>query len=88
MVGDLCMYGYIQDTMVHPDYQGKGIGSIMLTMLLKKISEVPGFMLGVCPSRVSVDFYEKSGFIKMARLFQLAGLYARGDGIPNPFMWA
>jgi len=86
IAGDLCMYGYIQDAMVHPDYQSKGVGSTMMTMLLKKVSDVPGFMLGVCPSRVSVDFYEKSGFIKMSFLFQLAGLQTRGDGIPNPFM--
>jgi len=62
--GDLEMYGYIQDAIVHPDYQGKGIGSKMLSNLLDKLKGNEGYLLGVCPSKVSLKLYGKFGFIK------------------------
>lgn len=60
--GDLSMYGYIQDTIVLPEYQGKGVGSNLLKKILEKISDKKGYLLGVCPSKISVEFYEKFGF--------------------------
>jgi len=62
--GDLEMYGYIQDTIILPNYQGKGIGSSLLKKVFEKIKNKPGYLLGVCPSKVSVEFYEKFGFKK------------------------
>ena len=62
--GDLFMYGHIQDTIVLPMYQKKGIGREMMKKLLEKISGLEGYLLGVCPSKVSVEFYSKFGFKK------------------------
>lgn len=62
--GDIDMYGYIQDTIVLAEYQGKGIGSKMMEMIMKKLENKRGYLLGVCPSKVSVEFYEKFGFKK------------------------
>ena len=62
--GDLSMYGYIQDTIVSPEYQGKEIGSNLLNKILENIKGKKGYLLGVCPSKISVNFYEKVGFIK------------------------
>jgi len=62
--GDLGMYGYIQDTIVMPTYQGKGIGKKMMEMILEALKNKKGYLLGVCPSKTSVQFYEKFGFKK------------------------
>jgi|SRR3989344_8314720 len=62
--GDLAMYGYIQDTIVLPSYQGRGVGRILVQKVLDKVKPLKGYLLGVCPSKVSVDFYSKFGFIK------------------------
>jgi len=58
------MYGYIQDTIVSPEYQGKEIGFNLLNKILENIKGKKGYLLGVCPSKISVNFYEKVGFIK------------------------
>ena len=62
--GDLEMYGYIQDTIVLPDYQRKGIGKGMIQFIFDELKDKKGFLLGLCPSKTSVDFYERLGFIK------------------------
>jgi len=62
--GDLGMYGYIQDTIVNPTHQGRGIGTKMMERLLHKVDGLNGYLIGVCPSKVSVDFYKKFGFKK------------------------
>lgn len=60
--GDLGMYGYIQDTIILPGFQGKGVGTKMMNMIMERVNGLTGYMLGVCPSKVSVSFYEKFGF--------------------------
>lgn len=62
--GDLSMYGYIQDTIVLSEYQGKGVGSNLMKRVFEEIKDKPGYLLGVCPSKVSVDFYKSFGFKK------------------------
>lgn len=62
--GDSGMYGYIQDTIVLPEYQGKGVGSKMMEKVMGFVRTKKGYLLGVCPSKVSVEFYEKFGFKK------------------------
>lgn len=64
MSGDTGMYGYIQDTIVLPEYQGKGVGKKMMDLILSKVKDKKGYLLGVCPSKVSVEFYSSFGFIK------------------------
>ncbi len=64
ITGDLEMYGYIQDTIVHSDYRGHGIGTKLMSTLLQKVHYLEGYLLGVCPSKSSVEFYSKFGFIK------------------------
>lgn len=62
--GDLEMYGYIQDTIVIPSYQGKKIGRNLMEKIFEKLKDKKGYLLGVCPSKVSVNFYESFGFKK------------------------
>ena len=62
--GDNGMYGYIQDVMVLPGYQRKGIASKMIKRLLEKVRDKKGYLLGVCPSRTTAGLYERVGFKK------------------------
>ena len=62
--GDSEMYGYIQDTIVAPGYQGRGVGKNMMKLILKNIQHKKGYLLGTCPSKVSVEFYSSFGFKK------------------------
>jgi len=62
--GDLGMYGYIQDTIVLPDYSGRRIGKNLMQRLIKSLKGKKGYLLGVCPSKTSVEFYQKFGFKK------------------------
>lgn len=62
LAGDLGMYGYIQDTIVMPGYQGRGIGRHLLKLIFEQIGDKRGYLLGVCPSKVSVNLYGEFGF--------------------------
>jgi len=64
MSGDKGMYGYIQDTIVMPGYQGKGVGKKLMQIILKNINDKKGYLLGTCPSKVAVEFYSSFGFKK------------------------
>jgi len=55
-------HGYMEDIMVHPDYQGKGIGTLLVKELIR---EAERFGLGIVT--VSFDagrenFYQTCGF--------------------------
>ena len=66
MIGDLGMCYYIKDVIVHPDYQGRGLGNVLLTHLLRFIDEngVPGKEIAVelCAMPDKMPFYAKHGF--------------------------
>lgn len=63
ITGDKTMYGYIQDFIVIPEYQQKGIGKKILELLLKNINK-KGYLIGVCPSECSTEIYQSFGFKK------------------------
>ena len=66
MIGDLGMCYYIKDVIVHPDYQGRGVGRMLMQELLAFIREngVPGTDIAVelCAVPDKMPFYEKLGF--------------------------
>lgn len=64
LTGDKSMYGYVQDTIVMPNYQGQGLGRKMMVALLNKVKNMKGYLIGTCPSKISVEFYKKLGFKK------------------------
>ncbi len=67
LVGDETMFIYIQDIMVHPDYQKQKIGTTIMEKLLEKIAEYkitsPELRVYVGPDYKKEDFYRKFGFI-------------------------
>ena len=53
---------YIQDILVHPDHQRKGIGRTLLTNCLEHFQHVRTMMLLTDNEPKQVDFYQSLGF--------------------------
>ena len=66
MIGDLGLCYYIKDVVVHPDHQGRGIGSMLMNELLGFIRShgVPdtAIFTELCAMPDKIPFYEKFGF--------------------------
>lgn len=66
LVGDGAMYWYLQEIIVLPEYQGKGIGKSIVNRLIEYIKDtaIPGTIIDVGLSAVEgkEPFYEKFGF--------------------------
>lgn len=53
---------------VHPQYQGKGLGSILLTKALNSFSNYHKIRLGVIQgNHHAISFYQRKGFIQTGR---------------------
>lgn len=57
---------YIADVIVIPEYQGQGLGRVLMEKILEFINEQlrPGFrfMVSLCSAKGKETFYEKFGF--------------------------
>lgn len=66
LVGDGAMYWYLQEIIVLPEYQGKGIGKCIVNRLIEYIKNtaIPGTKVDVGLTAVAgkEPFYEKFGF--------------------------
>ena len=66
VIGDKGMCYYIKDVVVKPEYQGHGIGRILINEVLRFIDEngVSGTDIAVelCAMPDKIPFYEKFGF--------------------------
>ena len=56
---------YIQDLMVHPDYQGKGIGTELMNRMIIKLKERHIYMISVVFEERLKPFYKRFGFFDM-----------------------
>lgn len=56
---------YIQDLMVHPDMQGKGIGTELMNRMIAYLKEQRIFMISVIYEEALRGFYKKFGFWEM-----------------------
>jgi len=56
---------YIQDLMVHPDYQGKGVGTELMNQMITYLKEKRIYMISVVYEESLKPFYEKFGFYQM-----------------------
>lgn len=67
IVGDGAVICYIQDLIVVPEYQGKGIGQAIIDSLIEYVKEIqmPGtqIMLDLMCQIGRESFYKKNGFI-------------------------
>lgn len=66
LVGDGAMYWYLQEIIVLPEYQGKGIGKSIVNRLIEYIrnTAIPGtgIEIGLTAVKGKEPFYEKLGF--------------------------
>lgn len=66
LVGDGVMYWYLQEIIVLPEYQGKGIGTSIVNYLLEYISKHTADGTFTCVGLTAVEgkntFYERFGF--------------------------
>lgn len=56
---------YIQDLMVSPDYQSKGLGTELINQMIAYLKEKRIFMISVVYEERLKPFYEKFGFYQM-----------------------
>jgi GNAT superfamily N-acetyltransferase len=67
LVGDGVMYWYVQDVIIRPEYQGKGIGKTIMEHIIRHIekSSLPGttVTVGLMAAKGKDAFYEKLGFV-------------------------
>lgn len=56
---------YIQDLMVHPDYQRRGIGTELMTIMISYLKQKHIYMISVVFEENLKPFYEKFGFFNM-----------------------
>ena len=68
LIGDTICFIYIHDIMIVPEYQAKGIGTLIMNKLLEKIEEIkkenPSLRVYLGASKNKEDFYKKFGFIE------------------------
>jgi len=64
IIGDRGLYYYIQDLIVHPDYQRKGLGTRLMTKLMDYIKENArsGSFIGLMAAQGSENYYKQFGF--------------------------
>lgn len=67
IVGDGAVICYIQDLIVIPEYQGKGVGGMIIESLIEYVRELQlpdtQMMLDLMCALGREDFYKKYGFI-------------------------
>ncbi len=66
VVGDGAIYHYVQDVVVHPDLQKRGIGDAIVGQLVARIlAQAPErAFIGVFAATGTAPFYERHGFIE------------------------
>jgi GNAT superfamily N-acetyltransferase len=64
IIGDGGMYFYIQDIIVLPEYQGRGIGRLIMAAVMDYVAGIarPGAFIGLMAALDKADFYRKLGF--------------------------
>ena len=61
-VSDDATIAYIQDILVHPDYQGKGIGKALVSSILNRYAHVRQKVLLTDDRPEQIHFYNTLGF--------------------------
>ncbi len=62
MVGPGIEHGYLEDIIVHPSYQGKGIGNALVKRLMQEAEDRGISIVTVTFEENNRDFYEGCGF--------------------------
>ncbi|MGP6140448.1 GNAT family N-acetyltransferase [Jeotgalibaca sp. A127] len=77
-VGDGCYILYIQDILVHPDYQRQGIGQILVKRVLETAKDMRQIILTTDNTEKTTLFYRSVGFVPMEETEAVTFIF-RGD---------
>ena len=64
VVGDNYTIIYIQDILVLQEYQGQGIGSDLLKLILEKYKSIRQIVLMTDDTEKTINFYRKNGMVE------------------------
>lgn len=64
VIGDNQTIIYIQDILILEEYQGQGIGSNLLRLVLEKYKSIRQIILMTDDTEKTINFYRKSGMVK------------------------
>lgn len=67
-VGDGYTIVFVQDLLVFPDYQRKGIGTALLQEVLRRFSHVYQIELATDNTPQTVAFYKSLGFLELSEI--------------------
>ena len=67
-VGDGQTIVYIQDILVLPEYQRRGIGTALVQAVLERFRDVRQIMLTTDNTPKTIAFYESLGFVQLTKM--------------------
>lgn len=75
IIGDEGLYFYIQDLIIHPEFQSKGLGTLLMKELMSYITAKAksGAFIGLMAAKGLEKYYEQFGF--KARDKDAPGMY-------------
>lgn len=76
VVGDGASIVYVQDIIVIPDYQRRGIGTALMNAILEKYRDTYQIILATDNSEKTAAFYRSLGFISMEEMDCVAFQYS------------
>lgn len=77
VVGDGHTIIFVQDLLVHPQFQRKGIGSKLLDAVLSRFPGVRQIELATDRAQQGLDFYRSHGFIPLAEIGCIGLIYRK-----------
>ena len=67
-ISDGCYILYIQDILVHPDYQRRAIGTSLVKQMLERAKDMQQIILTTDDTEKTIQFYQSLGFQTMQDL--------------------
>ena len=67
-ISDGCYILYIQDILVHPDYQRQAIGTSLVKQMLERAKDMQQIILTTDDTERTIQFYQSLGFKTMQDL--------------------